>query len=162
MRNFKILITLFSLVSIASCQKHTDIAYGITNQGITEVKAKKIKPKSQAEYISILFTGLHQKPISPSQLAQSENVLYSIGDQNVGKEMLLSNYFNSGSVIIPTNQEMRADVPLFVTNTFKKFYLRFPGESEKQWFVQYINNRPNLTVEMIYTAFAASDEYGFY
>jgi len=162
MRNFKIVSALCVILFLASCQKHTDVTYGITNQSITEVKAKKIKPKSQAEYISILFTSLHQKPISPSQLAQSENVLYSIGDQNVGKEMLLSNYFNSGSVKIPTDQEMRADVALFVTNTFKKFYLRFPGESEKQWFVQYINNRPTLTVEMIYTAFAASDEYGFY
>jgi hypothetical protein len=95
-------------------------------------------------------------------LFQAQSVLYSIGDQNVAKEMLLSGYFNNPNIIIPSNSEMRKDIPKFITETYKRFYLRYPTEAEKVYFTNYIQNNQEVTVEMIYTAFSTSDEYSFY
>ncbi|MFZ9971457.1 MAG: hypothetical protein ACO3GK_09130, partial [Bacteroidia bacterium] len=76
--------------------------------------------------------------------------------------MVLSNYFNTQGLSIPTNSAMRADVEAFVFDSYKRFFLRYPSEGEKTWMIQYINRNDQLSVEMIYTGFAASDEYQYY
>ena len=76
--------------------------------------------------------------------------------------MVLSNYFNTQGLTIPRNAEMRADIESFVVDTYKRFFLRYPSEGEKTWMIQYITRNSQLSVEMIYTGFAASDEYQYY
>ena len=150
------------MVSILSCNKKVDVSYGIEDIAVYETKAQKQKAKNEAEYISILYTNLFQEAISPATLYQTQNVLYSIGDQNVAKEMLLSNYFNRTDLKIPTEQYMRSNIEGFVIETYKRFLLRTPSEAEKTYFIRYITNNMDVTVEMVYSAFAASDEYGYY
>jgi hypothetical protein len=57
---------------------------------------------------------------------------------------------------------MRSNVDSFINNTYKRFYLRFPSEGEKAFFKNYIESNTNVSVEMVYTAFASSDEYQYY
>ncbi len=57
---------------------------------------------------------------------------------------------------------MRDDIESFVVVTYKRFFLRYPSEGEKTWMIQYITRNSQLSVEMIYTGFAASDEYQYY
>ena len=76
--------------------------------------------------------------------------------------MLLSNYFNRTDFKIPTEQYMRSNIEGFVIETYKRFLLRTPSEAEKTYFIRYITNNKDVTVEMVYSAFAASDEYGYY
>jgi len=57
---------------------------------------------------------------------------------------------------------MRADIEGFVEKTYKRFYLRYPSEGEKTFFINYIKANSNVTVEMVYTAFSVSDEYQYY
>ena len=144
------------------CTKEIHLNYQVNAANIYETKAQKFKAKNEAEYISILYTNLYQKAIDPMVLFQAQSVLYSIGDQNVAKEMLLSGYFNNPNILITSNAEMRKDIPNFITETYKRFYLRYPSEAEKVYFTNYIKNKPEVTVEMIYTAFSTSDEYSFY
>lgn len=146
----------------ASCKKETRVEFGVNEHPVYEAKALKTKQKSDAEYISILYTNLYQTPISPGQLYKTQNVIFSIGDRNVATELVLSNYFNTSSLKIPTDIEMRSNIDSFITNSYKRFYLRYPGEGEKTFFKNYIERNSNVSVEMIYTAFAASDEYQFY
>ena len=86
---------LLFLISLASCKKEQHIGYGVETANVYEDKSRKTKKKNDAEYISILYTNLYQTAISPNQLYKTQNVLYSIGDQDVASEMLLSNYFNT-------------------------------------------------------------------
>jgi hypothetical protein len=144
------------------CTKEIHVNYQVNSAYIYESKAQKFKNKNEAEYISILYTSLYQKAIDPMELFQAQSVLYSIGDQNVAKEMLLSGYFNNPKIIIPSNAEMRKDISIFIDETYKRFYLRYPSEAEKAYFTNYIKNNPEVTVELIYTAFSTSDEYSFY
>lgn len=162
MRNFKILTLVLLTLAVASCRKEENVSFGVKPQTIFDDKSRKTKYKSEAEYISILYTNLYQTPISPNQLYRTQNVLYSIGDRNVSNEMILSNYFNTGGLKIPSNTEMRSGVEAFVTSTYRRFYLRNPSEAEKAYFINYITNNSNVTVEMVYTAFAVSNEYQYY
>ena len=167
MRNFNtkhiIKVAIFNILIInIYCTKEIHVQYQVNSAYIYESKAQKFKSKNEAEYISILYTGLYQKAIDPMELFQAQSVFYSIGDQNVAKEMLLSGYFNNPKIIIPSNSEMRNDIPSFITETYKRFYLRYPSEAEKVYFTNYIKNNPEVTVELIYTSFSTSDEYSFY
>lgn len=158
--------TWFFLVTLglvlASCTKERIIGYGVDNASVVEDKSQKTKKKNDTEFISILYTNLYQSAISPNQLYKTQNVLYSIGDQDVANEMLLSNYFNTMGITIPKDAVMRSDIESFVVNTYKRFYLRYPSEGEKAFFKQYISSNPQVTVEMVYTAFACSEEYQYY
>jgi hypothetical protein len=162
-RSFK-QILFYALVGfiLGACQKEIQVNYQLNSFDIQETKSLKNKAKNEAEYISILYTNLFQTAISPSTLFQAQNVMYSIGDQSMAKELLLSNYFNAPKILIPSNEDMRSDMETFIRNTYKRFYLRNPSQSELYFFRNYIQNNPDVTVEMVYTSFASSDEYGFY
>lgn len=162
MRNFKLSLILWAIFTIFGCTKERNIGFGVDEAQVVEDKSRKTKKKNDAEFVSILYTNLYQTAISPNQLYKTQNVVYSIGDQDVANEMLLSNYFNTSGLTIPTNIEMRNDIESFIVNTFKRFYLRYPSEGEKAFFIQYIKSNPNVTVEMVYTAFACSEEYQYY
>ena len=104
MRNFNtkhiIKVAIFNLLIInIYCTKEIHVQYQVNSAYIYESKAQKFKSKNEAEYISILYTCLYQKAIDPMELFQAQSVLYSIGDQNVAKEMLLSGYFNNPKII---------------------------------------------------------------
>ena len=162
MRNFKYIFICYVIICTISCKRKVEVSYGVNSVDVYDSKAQKKKPKNEAEYISILYTNLFQSPISPSILYQTQNVLYSIGDQSAAKEMLLSNYFNLPGLNIPSNDYMRNNTEAFIIETYKRFMLRQPNQSEIYFFKKYIEENSEATVEMVYTAFAASDEYGFY
>ncbi|MBL7811893.1 MAG: hypothetical protein JNL57_06680 [Bacteroidetes bacterium] len=150
------------ILLLNGCKKETIVNYEVNKEPVYEDKARKTKRKSDAEYISILYTNLYQTPISPSQLYKTQSVIYSIGDHNVASEMVLSNYFNTSGLKIPADSYMRSNLDTFITETYKRFYLRYPSEGEKAFFKNYIGNNSNVSVEMVYTAFAVSDEYQYY
>ncbi|MEK0440649.1 MAG: hypothetical protein RLZZ504_1565 [Bacteroidota bacterium] len=155
-------LLVFILNLSIGCTKERIINYGVQTTSVVEDKSKKTKEKNDAEFVSILYTNLYQTAISPNQLYKTQNVIYSIGDQDVAHEMLLSNYFNTSGITIPSNNEMKTSIDDFIVNTYKRFYLRYPSEGEKAFFKQYISNNTNVTVEMVYTAFACSEEYQYY
>lgn len=157
----KILILGFIVLSM-SCKKEKVAEFGVAEQLIQDERTSKIKNKSEAEYISILYTNLYQKPISPNQLFKTQTVLVSIGDRSVANEMLLSNYFNTGQVIIPSDADMRSDIDAFVENSYKKFFLRYPNEAEKLFFKNYIGGNAKVSVEMVFTAMSVCNEYQYY
>ena len=160
--------TLISLLVITtllfSCKKNEFPEYEVNDYDVynNSHRIQKGKRKNNLQYISILSTNLFQKPISSSMLFTTQQVIESVGDKALVNEIIISNYMNEPTVQLPKDSEMRADVEKFVIETYKRFYVRPPSEVEKTFFVNYIEANPNLTVELIYTSFAASDEYLFY
>jgi hypothetical protein len=69
---------------------------------------------------------------------------------------------NDDGVIIPTDEEMRADLPTFITNTYTRFLVRYPSVSEETWYTNYIETNPYITPELVYFSFALSNEYLYY
>jgi hypothetical protein len=155
-----LLISIF----LYSCKKNEFAEYEVNNVDVynNSHRLKKGSRKNHVQYISILSTNLFQKPISSFKVVQTQNVISSIGDNALVNEIIISNYMNEPDVLLPENSLMRDDVETFVVETYKRFYVRPPSEVEKTFFVNYIEANPNVTVEMVYTSFAASDEYLFY
>ena len=69
---------------------------------------------------------------------------------------------NKSDVIIPSDSLMRADLDLFIEETYKRFFIRDITEAEREFFINYLNANPNVSCEMVYMSFALSNEYQFY
>ncbi len=161
MRIFSIILVL---VAIGSCKKKEPV-YGVTETPVYGDNLNKDKPKSNIEFHSILSTNLFQKPVSINELTRIDRVMQSCGDKTLINETIISNYMNSPNVKLPSRKMMTDSTERFVVETYKRFFIRLPTEAEKTWFVNFINankSNPNFRPELVYTAFAASDEYMFY
>ena len=162
MHIFNKIIVFFFLISIfSSCQKD-DIVYDINQLQSSSYNANKNKLKSVSQYISIVYANLFQKALSSNELVEITRCIESIGDKQVAHEIVLSNFMNEPDVIIPSDSIMRADLDLFLEETYKRFFVRDITEAEREFFLNYLNANPNVSSEMVYMSFALSNEYQFY
>ena len=162
MHIFNKIIVFFFLISIfSSCQKD-DIVYDINQLQSSSYNANKNKLKSVSQYISNVYANLFQKALSSNELVEITRCIESIGDKQVAHEIVLSNFMNEPDVIIPSDSLMRADLDLFLEETYKRFFVRDITEAEREFFLNYLNANPNVSSEMVYMSFALSNEYQFY
>jgi hypothetical protein len=154
------IISAILVLSFSSCEK--DVEYEVNEETILPPNANKTKLKSDQQYIAILYANLFQTALSSDNLFEASECIQSIGDKTLAHEVLISNYMNKPDVILPTNEEMRADVDAFITETYNRFLVRNPTEAERQYFKNYINTHPNVRPELVYFSFALSNEYQYY
>ncbi len=155
-------ILLCSFILLASCQKEAPIRYGLKSTDILTPSVNKNKPKSEAQYIAVLYVNLFQKAISTADQVEIERLLRSIGDKRLAYELIISSYMNDPQVVLPSNVEMRADLDKFIIETYERFYVRPPSQLELEYFKNYLENNTTVTPELVYFAFAISDESFFY
>jgi hypothetical protein len=149
-------------VLLQSCQKEKEALFEINPVDLYSSAAEKDKEKTNAQYISILYTNLFQSAISSNQIFELDEAFRSIGDQEIAKEVLISNFFNNANVSLPTVEEMNADMDAFIIDTYKRFLLREPNEAEKLWVKNFIQSHPYVTPEIVYFSFALCNEYKYY
>jgi hypothetical protein len=129
---------------------------------ISPINSTKNKPKTETQYISVLYTNLFQEAIGPNRMLEALAAIQSIGDKRVAFDILVSKYMADDRVVLPSEAEMRADPEAFVRDTYRRFLIRQPTEAELQWMLNYIESRPNLTPELVYFSFATSNEHFHY
>ncbi|MEN8811518.1 MAG: hypothetical protein ABF272_09030 [Flavobacteriales bacterium] len=136
---------------------------------INEVKlypsaSSKLKEKTESQWIAVVYTNLFQQALSAGDIYKAGQCITSIGDKELAREVIISNFMNSTSPLpaIPTDTDMRADIDKFINDTYERFLIRRPTEGEKQYFRNEINNNPTRSAEIIYFSFALSNEYLFY
>jgi hypothetical protein len=151
------------LFAIAACKKDvTQDQYEVNPVALYPSIGEKNKNKTQEQYVSILYTNLFQRALSGNKLVEIIDCLESIGDKELGREVLISNFMNNPEVVLPSDSVMRANPDLFIEQTYERFFVRKPSEAEKTWFFNFIEANPQLSAEMIYFAFALSNEYLYY
>lgn len=160
-----LLLCLF-LVGI-SCKKETSrTVYELDEINALPASAGKIKQKSEEQYVAVLYANFFQEAISVSRLKQATDAIYSVGDKQLAYELVVSNFMNDEKIKLPSDSILKfgndEEIGIFLNETYKRFYVRPISEAEKQWFKNYIRNNPDVTVELIYNAFALSNEYQFY
>ena len=160
MKKIILLFFCFSLL-ISSCKKD-DIIYDVNQVNATSYNANKNKLKTIPQYISILYANLFQKALSANELVEITNCIESIGDKEVAHEIVLSNFMNQSGVTLPSDSLMRADLNAFIEQTYKRFYVRDLTEAEREFFLNFFASHPDVSVEMVYSAFSLSNEYQFY
>lgn len=161
MHIFRVVVFFISFLLISSCNEEVTI-YEINQINSSSYNANKNKLKSTMQYISILYANLFQTALSSNELVEITNCIESIGDKEVAHELILSNFMNSQQVLIPSDSLMRSDLNRFIEETYKRFFVRDITEAERKFFIDFFNSNPNVSSEMVYMAFALSNEYQFY
>lgn len=152
---------LLLLVLITACQKEK-YSYGLTSVDILQPSANKNKLKTAEQYVAVLYVNFFQKAISTKELVELERLIRSVGDKRLIYELIISNFLNSPEVILPTDSEMRVDLDLFLEETYRRFYVREATQIELNYYKNYLENNSTVNPEMVYFAFAISDEFFFY
>ena len=158
--NIRNIVLLLIPLIIFSCKKE-DI-YDVNQINATSYNANKNKLKTTHQYISIVYANLFQQALSANELVEISRCIESIGDKQVANEIVLSNFMNKEGVIIPSDSVMREDLDLFIEETYKRFYVRDITEAEREFFINFFENNQNVSAEMVYMAFALSNEYQYY
>lgn len=151
---------LFLLLS--SCRKEPERIYELNAINARGFSGRKDKPKTKEQYIAILYTNLFQTALSGNQLVQIMNSMESIGDKELAREVVISNFMNRPEIILPSNDFMRNETDAFLNETYERFFVRQATEAERQWFKNFLQSNPQISPELVYYAFALSNEYLFY
>lgn len=151
---------LLASIVLSACVKEN--IYELNDVGVLPPSANKDQPKTNEQYVSILHANLFQDGLNANEVYGIGQCIESIGDKELAREVIISNFMNKPGVIIPSDSAMRADIDAFVTDTYRRFLVRDPSEAERTWFHNYIEADPNVTPEIVYFSFAMSDEYCFY
>lgn len=163
MKRIAFAMILMASLGLQSCKKElAEDQFEVNKVSLYPSIAAKDKMKSQEQYVSILHTNLFQQALSGNELVQIIDCLESIGDKELGREVLISNFMNEPTVILPSDSVMRANPEKFVMETYERFFVRIPSEGEKTWFINFIEANPQLSSELVYFAFALSNEYLYY
>ena len=136
--------------------------YELTDVSVLPPSPNKDQPKTNEQYVSVLHANLFQSGMDANDLYRMGQCIESIGDKELAREVIISNFMNRPGVIMPTDAEMRSDIDAFVVDTYRRFLVRDPSEAERTWFRNYIEADPNVTPEIVYFSFAMSDEHCFY
>ena len=158
--NIRNIVLLLIPLIIFSCKKED--VYDVNQINATSYNANKNKLKTTHQYISIVYANLFQQALSANELVEISRCIESIGDKQVAHEIVLSNFMNKEGVIIPSDSVMREDLDLFIEETYKRFYVRDITEAEREFFINFFENNQNVSAEMVYMAFALSNEYQYY
>lgn len=170
MNRFAIVLML-GISWLAACKKEThtnhipvvdNVIYEVEDEVVYQSNAEKDKLKTSSQYLSILYANLFQTSISQQEVTDLSEIRLAMGDKQAADELVLNGYVHNPAVVIPTDAEMRADIDAFIDNTYRRFYLRLPTPYERMYLKNMISEDPNLTPELIYTAFSTSDEYQYY
>lgn len=156
-----ILLVVLFFLTLQSCKK-TEYEFEVENTQLYPDNAGKVKVKSEEQYVSILYANLFQQALGANELARIVRCIHAVGDKDLVHEVLISNFMNRPEVQLPTVQEMNENPDLFIENTYKRFFVRKPTEAEKTWFRNYLKTHPMVRPELVYYAFALSNEYQFY
>jgi hypothetical protein len=153
---------LLSALGLLATGCRKERIYEVNEVQLRAPSANKDKLKTSEEYVAILHANLFQTALSANEVYQLAQCIESIGDKELAREVIISNFMNKPGVIIPTDEVMRADIDVFTRAYVCRFLVRTPSEAELTWFRNYITADPNVTPELIYFSFALSDEYLFY
>lgn len=150
------------LITWTGCRPEPDVTYGLQPLEIGADNAQKDRVKSIDQWISILHADLFGEALGSAELFEIKQGFFSIGDQEVARESLVSNFMQRPDVQLPDASAMANDPDAFIDDTYVRFLVRYPTEAERTWMRNYIASNPTLTPELMYTAFALSEEYLHY
>ena len=168
---YTLLFTLTFLLTFSACKKETKVInetvvdnyiYEVNQVAVYQSNIEKTRQKTSEAYLSGMYAHLFQSPIEAGTLSDMAQIREATGDKQMADELFLNTFINAGGAVIPSDDEMRADLDLFITETYLRFYLRLPSPYEVFELKKAIDEDEDLTPEMIYQAFGLSNEYKFY
>lgn len=158
----KYIIPLLCVLALSACKKEPDPEFHLNAVELLPPSAGKDKLKTNEQFVAILHANLFQTAMSANEIFDINNCIVSIGDKELAREVVISNFMNDEGVQLPTVEDMDADIDAFIDETYARFFVRYPTEAEKTYVRNYIEGNLFMTPELVYFSFALSDEYMFY
>ena len=158
----KCIVPVLCLVLAAGCKKEPEPLFLLNDVELYPSSAGKEKMKTNEQYVAILHANLFQTALSANDIFSINTCIESIGDKELAREVIISNFMNEPDVLIPTVEEMNLDLDAFIEDTYIRFYVRYPTEAEKLYVRNFITTNPYVTPEIVYFSFALSNEYLYY
>lgn len=162
-------MTVLVGLALASCKRtiiqqpvYDNVIFQVDTVYVYSSNVEKTKQKTSSQYLSILYADIFQQTIPTRTLTDLDQLGLALGDKTLANSLVINNFLNALAAIIPTDAQMRSDIPAFVEDTYRRFYLRKPTQYEKHYLINVIEGDPGLTPILIYFAFAQSNEYLFY
>ncbi len=157
------LIGFILLLMLMSCNEPDKIyQYEVDNVDVTQPGIDKDNIKSELEFISLAYSDLFGTTLTNDQLLSLVVAYNSLGDKGLIADIIVRNFLNNPGADVPSVQEMEADIPGFIKDTYQRFYVREPSEYELWYLQDLIVNDEDMTPEILYYAFLTSDEYRFF
>ena len=151
-----------TLLLIAGCTAEPDVTYGLQPLELDAPNAEKDRVKSIDQWITILYADLFGEALGSAELFEVKQAFFSIGDQEIARATLVSNFMQDANVQLPDASVMVQNPDGFIDDTYVRFLVRYPTEAERTWMRNYLASNPTMTPELVYTAFALSEEYLHY
>ena len=151
-----------TLLLIAGCTAEPDVTYGLQPLELDASNAEKDRVKSIDQWITILYADLFGEALGSAELFEVKQAFFSVGDQDIARATLVSNFMQDANVQLPDAGVMVQDPDGFIDDTYVRFLVRYPTEAERTWMRNYLSSNPTMTPELVYTAFALSEEYLHY
>jgi len=159
---FTISIIACLIFTLSSCKKENVFVYGIEDVKVSRSNSTKENLKNEIEFISIAYADIFGTSPNQSSLNSLSVIYLSFGDKKLIEDLIIKNMLNSPSAEIPSDQEMRTDIELFISNAYLKLFNRQPDEFEAWKLNELISSDISLTAQMVYYSMMTSDEYRYY
>ncbi|MFT6747837.1 MAG: hypothetical protein ACJAZ2_002194 [Glaciecola sp.] len=152
-------VMILGLVFLSCKKTETKTVYQVQEVFVDQPGADKPNVKKSTEYISIAYSDLFQQSI-PTELLDELTASYvAFADVTIIEDLIVKSFLNDADAVVPTDAEMRADIPGFVKTCYNQFYGR-EATGQEAWFLQQlIEDNTGLTTDVIYYSFLTSNEY---
>lgn len=164
-----IYISLVCLLAFSSCKEevienvvYDNVIHDLDTIPVYSSSIEKNRQKTNDQYIAILYADIFNQSISTNRQNDLSQLITANGDKQLINQLILSQFLNEPGTDIPTDNEMRQDIDKFIDEAYFRFFLRRPTEYERFFLKDAIENDPDMTPDLVYSAFALSDEYLFY
>lgn len=153
-------LILLAFLWLTGCNKEKRYVYEVQPQELYQNAAQKQYLKTTDQFISIAYTHLFNASITNNELNKINVALLAVGDKATIQDMIVKNMIKDVQTI--SNNDMRADLPAFVDQTYLRFFNRKPNEFEAWKLKDLIEKNADITPKMVYYSMMTSNEYRYY
>lgn len=152
------------LLLTVSCTKEIEKQqqYELEDVTIRQFQSNKSIAKTDLEFLSVAYSDIFGKTIPADELRVLSETYNSSGDKNAIINLIIRNFVNRQGAQVPTLFDMKDNPTKFISDTYKKFYVRQPTALELKYWLDAIAQQETLTPQVIYYSFLVSNEYRFY
>ena len=110
-------LALATVMLLAGCTAEPDVTYGLLPLELNASNAEKDRVKPIDQWITILHADLFGEALGSAELFEIKQAFFSVGDQEIAREVLVSNFMQEEDVQLPDPGAMTSDPDAFIDDT---------------------------------------------
>lgn len=145
-----------------SCTEVEVNRYEVDPVNLSDSNAEKTQRKSDLQLMSIMYSDVFGRAITQNELQILADTYNSFGDKQVIIERLTWRFLSAPEADLP-GQSLWTTAPDSLVNTLYQRYLsRYPSEMELWYYIQWMEDNPDLEVKHLAYVLLTSEEYKYY